>query len=424
MSVEQVVDTYLHMAQQLLGQPAAAPAAPPPPPPPADLPHPEWLGNAATSAAAAGAALTQARQQLATAAKDLGTATTTAAQISRDAALQLKGITNDWDAAKASLASTPQPLRDSALITAGQQHIAEAMTLISATSARYSAAAAAVHATSTDLPSSPKPPAVEQNSPSPSPSVEDEAATTTPADIPESGSIGSDPLADFADNTAFMPPPVAPMAMTDTGPAMMTTLPTAMGAMQNAAPAMAAPMSSMVPAAASPLTTLGGLANQLGSRPLTSTAATENGATGLDSTPSPGSRSRPGSVGAAIDAALDALGIKDPAARARWHAGYDTLIARESAGSVHAVNRTDSNARGPIQSDGAPAGSSRGLAQVTPATFQRYRLPGLSTDIYDPVSNIAASMRYVMDRHHVDPSAINLTTNVQQANSHARARGY
>ena len=422
MSVEQVVDTYLHMAQQLLGDPSAPPAAPPPPPPPADLPHPEWLGNAATSAATAGTALTQARQQLATAAKDLGTATTAAAQISRDAALQLKGITNDWDAAKASLASTPQPLRDSALITAGQQHIAEAMTLISATSARYSAAAATVHATATDLPTGPKPPAAEQDSPLSSPSGEDHAAT--PADIPESGSIGSDPIADFGGNTDFMPAPVAPMAMTDTGPAMMTTLPTAMGAMQNAAPAMAAPMSSMIPAAASPLSTLGGLANQLGSRPLTSTAATENGATGLDSTPSPGSRSRPGSVGAAIDAALDALGIKDPAARARWHAGYDTLIARESAGSVHAVNRTDSNARGPIQSDGAPAGSSRGLTQVTPATFQRYRLPGLSTDIYDPVSNIVASMRYVMDRHHVDPSAINLTTNVQQANSHARARGY
>ena len=186
MSVEQVVDTYLHMAQQLLGEPSATPGAPPPPPPPADLPHPEWLGNAATSAVTAGTALTQARQQLATAAKDLGTATTAAAQISRDAALQLKGITNDWDAAKASLASTPQPLRDSALITAGQQHIAEAMTLISATSARYSAAAATVHATATDLPASPKPPAAGQNSPSASPSGEDIGATATPSDSPES----------------------------------------------------------------------------------------------------------------------------------------------------------------------------------------------------------------------------------------------
>jgi SLT domain-containing protein len=173
-------------------------------------------------------------------------------------------------------------------------------------------------------------------------------------------------------------------------------------------------MAAMTPAGSGPLSSLGGLASQLTTTPTTASADTTTQRR----------KATPGSVDAAIDAALDALGITDPAARARWHAGYDTLITRESSGNAYAVNRTDSNARGPIQADGAPAGSSRGLTQVTPENFARYRLPSLPNDIYHPVSNIAASMRYVMDRHHVDPSGINLTANVQQANRHLPARGY
>lgn len=417
MSVDQIIDTYLQMAQQILGDPSAAPAAPPQLPPAADLPHPEWLGDAASSAIAIADSLTQARQQLNTAAGNLGAATTTAAQISRDASLQLKGIINDWGAAKASLVATPQPLRDSALITAGQQHIAEAMTLVSATAARYSAAAAAVSADSSSLPSPAKTPANSQNpNHSPLPADAEEPGSAT-LDTLESGSAGYEPMSTLSADPGIMP---TALPMSAGAPAMMSALPTAMGAMQNAAPAMAAPMSSMLPTAVSPLSSLGSLTSQLGSSPLSSSAAADLGAT--DSAAE--NRTRPGSIGAAIDAALDALGIRDPAARARWHAGYETLIARESAGNVHAVNRSDSNARGAIQSDGAPAGSSRGLTQLIPATFRHYRIPGLSGDIYDPVSNIAASMRYVMDRHHVDPSAINLAANVQQANPRARARGY
>lgn len=419
MSVEQVVDAYLHMAQQLLGDPVAAPAAPSLPAEIAALPHPDWLGDAASAAASIGTALSQSRRQLNTAAGDLSAATTSAAQISRDAGLQLQGIVNDWDAAKATAASTPQPLRDNTLITAGQQHIAEAMTLISATSGRYAAAAAALHSTTSTLPSTTKTPA-DQSSPTSAPSASGEPiAAGDAADTPQSASAGG---LDLSTDTAASADAIPSMTATPpsaASPAMMSALPTTMGAMQNAAPTLAAPMSSMLPAAASPLSSLSGLANQFGTTPATSTAATDLNAAGQ--TPS---YSKPGSVDAAIDAALDALGITDPAARARWHAGYDTLIARESAGNPHSVNRWDSNAQGPIQSDGAPAGSSRGLTQMTPSTFQRYRLPGLSTNIYDPVSNIAASMRYVMDAHHVDPSAINLSANVQQANHRARAKGY
>lgn len=410
MSVEQAIDAYLHMAQQILGDPTTSPAAPPPQNPPAGIPHPEWLGDAANAATAASTALAQARQQLTAAADDLSSATTTATQIGRDAALQLQGITNDWGAAKAALASTPQPMRDSALITEGQQHIAQAMTLISATTARYAAAAAAVQDTAAGLPPTPKNPAPTPNRPQyPSPGVG--APDLADTDIVESGAdispmtgLGGDPGAAAA--MAFMPPMAAPSH----------ALPAAMSAMPNGTPATTAPMSSMLPSAAAPLSNLAGLTNQLGSNPLTATPAPNS-----NSTPR---RSRPGSVDEAIDEALDALGVTDPAARARWHAGYNTLIARESGGSAHAVNRSDSNARGTIQSDGAPAGSSRGLTQMTPATFHRYRVPGLSTDIYEPVSNIAASMRYVMDRYHVDASATNLAANVQQANPRARARGY
>ncbi len=422
MSVDQVIDAYLQMAQQLLGDPAAAPAAPSPPAAAEQLPHPEWLGNAASSAVATGAALTRARQQLNDAAENLGTATTTAGQIGRDAALQLKGIINDWDAAKATLVSTPQPLRDSALITAGQQHIAEAMTLISATADRYAAAAAAVHTNSSQLPTGTKNPAHEHNPSSPATPLEADPQPP-PAETAESDSAADVPMAALTPDPGSLDPMTAPVPGPVATPAMMSALPSAMGAMQNAAPAMAAPMSSMLPAAAAPLSSLSGLTGQLGANPLTATP-TGPGTTDLATAQETAHRSRPGSIGAAIDAALDALGISDPAARARWHAGYDTLIARESGGNVHAVNRSDSNARGAIQSDGAPAGSSRGLTQVTPATFQHYRLAGLSSNIYDPVANIAASMRYVMDRHHVDPSAINLAANVQQANPRARARGY
>ena len=410
MSVEQVVDAYLQMAQHLLGDPLAAPAAPSLPAEAAALPHPDWLGDAASAAVSVGTALTQSRLQLNSAAGNLSTATTSAAQIGRDATLQLQGIINDWGAAKATAASTPQPLRDSALITAGQQHIAEAMALISATSARYAAAATALHAATSTLPSTAKPHADGGNpTPAGPPVGEDPAPAADAADTPQSALTALDLSSDAG--------PAADE--TPASPAMMSALPAAMGGTQNAAPAMAAPMNSMLPAAASPLSSLGGLANQFGSTPATPAGAADFSATGQ--TPS---QSTPRSVDAAIDAALDALGITDPAARARWHSGYDTLIHRESAGNPHSVNRWDSNARGPIQSDGAPAGSSRGLTQMTPATFQRYRLPALSTDIYDPVSNIAASMRYVMEVHRVDPSGINLAANVQQANQRAQGGGY
>lgn len=80
---------------------------------------------------------------------------------------------------------------------------------------------------------------------------------------------------------------------------------------------------------------------------------------------------------------------------------YATLrrLMQESGGNPLAINRTDINAQ-----RGDP---SRGLMQTIMATFTRYRLPGLSGNIYDPLSNIVASMRYALARYGSLPAAYN-----------------
>ncbi|MCV7398556.1 transglycosylase SLT domain-containing protein [Mycobacterium fragae] len=116
----------------------------------------------------------------------------------------------------------------------------------------------------------------------------------------------------------------------------------------------------------------------------------------------------PGHVRQRIAAALDRRGISDPAARRNWLRGYETLIARESGGRPDAV--------GP--------GSARGIAQTIPATFAHYHQPGTSTNIYDPVANICASMNYVIHRYGVSLSGDNLAALVQQADPHRPPKGY
>lgn len=155
MSVEQVVDAYLQMAQHVLGNPTTGPVSPTPAAAVAELPHPDWTGNAAQAAVTASTALTQARSRLHTAAADVSAAIAVGTQISREANLHLQGIINDWGAEKASAATTPAPLRDSALLQSGQLHIAEVMGLISATAERFTAAAAGVRTSTADLPNNP-----------------------------------------------------------------------------------------------------------------------------------------------------------------------------------------------------------------------------------------------------------------------------
>ncbi|PWV81970.1 Transglycosylase SLT domain-containing protein [Prauserella marina] len=67
-----------------------------------------------------------------------------------------------------------------------------------------------------------------------------------------------------------------------------------------------------------------------------------------------------------------------------------TIIEQESGGDPHAINDWDSNA-----ARGTP---SKGLMQCIDPTFQVYKLAG-HDDIYDPVDNIIACVRYTFDRY-------------------------
>ena len=109
---------------------------------------------------------------------------------------------------------------------------------------------------------------------------------------------------------------------------------------------------------------------------------------------------------------------------ANWIRGYKVLCGRESSGNANAINSYDSNAHGSIQSDGYPLNCSRGVAQCIPGTFASNHVPKTSADIYDPVANIAASMRYVMSRYGVSSDGSNLASRVQQADPSRPPRGY
>ena len=63
----------------------------------------------------------------------------------------------------------------------------------------------------------------------------------------------------------------------------------------------------------------------------------------------------------------------------------------ESGGNPHAINLWDINAK-----NGVP---SKGLMQVIDPTFRTYARPGFDTNIYDPLSNILASIRYAVSRY-------------------------
>ena len=66
-------------------------------------------------------------------------------------------------------------------------------------------------------------------------------------------------------------------------------------------------------------------------------------------------------------------------------------MEQESGFNPRAINNWDSNARAGM--------ASRGLMQVIPPTFRAYARPGYDKDIYDPLSNILASIRYTKSRY-------------------------
>lgn len=72
---------------------------------------------------------------------------------------------------------------------------------------------------------------------------------------------------------------------------------------------------------------------------------------------------------------------------------------QESGGNPNAINNWDINAQ-----NGIP---SKGLMQVIDPTFRAYRDGRLSENIYDPMANIVASMRYALARYGSLPAAYN-----------------
>ena len=63
----------------------------------------------------------------------------------------------------------------------------------------------------------------------------------------------------------------------------------------------------------------------------------------------------------------------------------------ESNGDPNAINNWDINAK-----NGTP---SKGLLQVIDPTFRAYAMPGHNSNIFDPLSNILASIRYALSRY-------------------------
>lgn len=57
--------------------------------------------------------------------------------------------------------------------------------------------------------------------------------------------------------------------------------------------------------------------------------------------------------------------------------------------------------RDQILADGGPYRAPRGLTQITPWLFDRYRAPGTPDDIYDPAASIAALWLFIADNFDV-----------------------
>jgi hypothetical protein len=99
------------------------------------------------------------------------------------------------------------------------------------------------------------------------------------------------------------------------------------------------------------------------------------------------SQIRAGGLDGWIAEALQVMGMPQSMAP-----GIKKIILAESGGNPHAVNTWDSNAV-----RGTP---SRGLMQTIPSTFRAYVHPELAgRPITDPVANITAGVRYMVDRY-------------------------
>ncbi|RZT84177.1 transglycosylase-like protein with SLT domain [Pseudonocardia sediminis] len=94
-----------------------------------------------------------------------------------------------------------------------------------------------------------------------------------------------------------------------------------------------------------------------------------------------------------IAEALDHMGLSQS-----YATGLKRIILKESNGDPDAINNWDSNA--------AAGNHSEGLMQVIPATFKRYVHPDFANEsVTDPVANITAGVRYMIDRYGLETLA-------------------
>ncbi|WP_406639569.1 transglycosylase SLT domain-containing protein [Amycolatopsis sp. WGS_07] len=114
------------------------------------------------------------------------------------------------------------------------------------------------------------------------------------------------------------------------------------------------------------------------------------GGGGLGPSGGPPSSPPPGNVQQWIQEAIKALqaagvNVTDADIKNIW-----AIIQHESGGNPNAINNWDSNA--------AAGHPSKGLMQCIDSTFNAHKLPG-HDNIYNPVDNIIAGVRYSLDRY-------------------------
>ncbi|GAT67604.1 transglycosylase family protein [Planomonospora sphaerica] len=115
------------------------------------------------------------------------------------------------------------------------------------------------------------------------------------------------------------------------------------------------------------------------------------GGYGSSGPPPPGGGPAPtGQVKEWIEQAIEILKAQGYPAEKMNPSDIWMIIQHESGGNPHAINNWDSNAAAGIPS--------KGLMQTIDPTFDRWSLPG-HKDIYDPVDNIIAGVRYAIGRY-------------------------
>ncbi|MGN7287426.1 phage tail tape measure protein [Shouchella rhizosphaerae] len=94
-----------------------------------------------------------------------------------------------------------------------------------------------------------------------------------------------------------------------------------------------------------------------------------------------------------------------------WLNGLSLIAQKESGGNPRAINDWDINARRGIPS--------KGLMQTIGPTFNAFKLPGMG-DIYNPVHNAVASIRYIQSRY----GGINNVPGIKSMRAGGRYVGY